>query len=159
MQTLGTALQLIGNAIMLGGLLWAWHKASGRLNQWRAAIGTRLTQLRQTIASLAAPPRPTTHQATAHLTIHAQISAGATLRRSGTPDERLTRLENDYNDMLNQLTQQGSSVRAEIDEAIAAELEAFQSNANAVRLSDIYPAVFGLLVSIAGYLCQLLGLT
>jgi hypothetical protein len=57
---------------------------------------------------------------------------------------------------LNYLTsQQESRFRAQIDEAIAAELETFEANADAVRLRDIYPVLGGITLSIAGYICQL----
>lgn len=155
MHNLGTWLQLFGNIIMLGGAFWVWHKASGRLNQWRAAIGTRLNQLRTTISDLrTAPPPPAI---SGHLTAHAQLSADVTLKRSGTDDERITQLENDHNTVLNLLAQLESRLRNEINQATADVLGEFQTLSNAVRLRDIYPVLVGITVSIAGYLCQLFG--
>jgi hypothetical protein len=79
-----------------------------------------------------------------------------TLERHGETGDRLSRLENDHNTMLNLLEQQETRLRADIDQAIADALETVQADANTVRLCDIYPAVFGILVSIAGYICQLI---
>jgi hypothetical protein len=155
-QTLGTALQLSGSVITLGGLLWAWHKASGRLNQWRAAIVIRLAQIRHKIQTLRPAGIPS-QEAFANLTVQIQLAADATLKRGGPTDDRLTRLENDHNTVLNLLAQQESSLRVEIDQAIADALETIQTDADTVRLRDIYPAVFGILVSITGYICQLIG--
>jgi hypothetical protein len=119
------------------------------------AIGTWANQLRNAIAS--APPPTTHHHVTAHLTSHGQLSAEVTLKRGGTDDERLTQLENDYNNLLNQLAHQESRLRNEINEAIADALDKFEKLSDAVRLRDIYPVLVGIAVSIAGYLCQLFG--
>jgi hypothetical protein len=89
--------------------------------------------------------------------MHTQLSASATLKRSGTPDQRITQLENDYNTLLNQLAQQESGLRTEINQAKAAVLQDFQSLSDAIRLKEAYLAVLGIGVSIAGYICQLIG--
>jgi hypothetical protein len=46
-------------------------------------------------------------------------------------------------------------IRDEYEGAIADALEEFSDLTNATRLRDIYPALGGILVSIAGYVCQL----
>jgi hypothetical protein len=130
---------------------------SVRIKKARDAVVAQLTQLGNTIASLAAPPPPTTQQVSAHLTVHGQSEADLTLKRAGTPDERITQLENDHNTVLNRLTQLESSLRTEINQAKAAVLEDFQTLSNAIRLREASLAVVGIGVSIAGYICQLIG--
>jgi hypothetical protein len=100
MQTLGTALQLAGSVITFGGLLYAWHIASGRLAQWRDAVKGQLAQLRNSIASMG---RGTTHQASATLTVQPEFKAEMELIRGGTMEERIKRLENESNQMMHQL--------------------------------------------------------
>jgi hypothetical protein len=156
MQALGTWLQLIGNGITAVVLLYVIATGSMRIKTVRDAVVSQLTQLVNTITSLGATP-PTTHQATGHLTMHTQLSASATLKRSGTPDQRITQLENDYNTLLNQLAQQESKLRTEINQAKAAVLQDFQSLSDAIRLKEAYLAVLGIGVSIVGYICQLIG--
>jgi hypothetical protein len=156
MQTFGTWLQLIGTGITATVLVYVIATSSQRINAVRQAVVGQLTQLANAIASLGTTP-PTTHQATAHLTAHAELSADVTLKRSGTGDERITRLENDYNALLNQLTERESRLRAEINQAKVSVLQEFQSLSGAIRVREAYVAVFGLIVSIAGYICQLIG--
>jgi hypothetical protein len=50
-----------------------------------------------------------------------------------------------------------STLRAEIDDAIATELQKFEALSNAIRLRDIYWALVGIVVSAAGLVCQLVG--
>jgi hypothetical protein len=128
---------------------------SRRIKTVRDAVVDQLTQLGNAIASLGAPPPPPPTIA-GHLTSHAELSADVTLKRGGTDDERLTRLENDHNTLLNELAKQESRFRAEISEAKAAVLKDFQTLSNAIRLKEAYLAVGGILVSIAGYICQLI---
>jgi cutinase-like protein len=156
MQTLGTWLQLIGNVIIFSVLLHVVWTGSRRIKTVRDAVVDQLTQLGNAIASLGAPPPPPPTIA-GHLTSHADLSADVTLKRGGTDDERLTRLENDHNTLLNELAKQESRFRAEISEAKAAVLKDFQTLSNAIRLKEAYLAVGGILVSIAGYICQLIG--
>jgi hypothetical protein len=44
-------------------------------------------------------------------------------------------------------------LRTEIDQAITAE----QQRSQALRLRDLYPALAGIAISIAGHACQLIG--
>jgi hypothetical protein len=157
MQTLGTWLQLIGNAITAVVLLYVIATGSMRIKTVRDAVVGQLTQLANAIASLGAPPAPPP-TVTGHLASHVELSAKEiTLKRVGTDDERLTWLENDHNTLLNQLAQQQSDLRAEIANAKVAVLQDFQSLSDAIRLREAYLAVLGIGVSIAGYICQLIG--
>lgn len=166
MHTLSTWLQLFGNVIMLGGLLWAWHKASGRIAQWRAAIGARLTQLRDAIAQLVRNTqtvKPEGIPSGEEFGIHATIGGGGMSTHiegnvdGGTPEERLARQEVENAKRADEIRALAHALRTEIDNARAAVLDKSTALSNAVRLRDIYPAAFGLLVSIAGYICQLVG--
>lgn len=154
MQILGTALQLLGIIITGLGLLHAWNTASGRFNEWRNTLRGRLTELRAFVASR---DRGMTRQASAGLTVQAQTEAGAQVTRGGTSDERLRRVEDDYDKLNNQLRQMTSTLRAEIDDAIVTELQRFEALSNAIRLKDIYWALVGIVVSAAGLVCQLVG--
>lgn len=156
MQTFGTWLQLIGTSITALVLVYVIATSSQRIIAVRQAVAGQLTQLATAIANLGATP-PTTHQVTAHLAVHAELSADVTLKRFGTDDERITRLENDYNALLNQIREQASELRAEINQAKVSVLQDFQSLSDAIRVREAYVAVFGLVVSIAGYICQLIG--
>jgi hypothetical protein len=150
MQTFGTVLQLSGSVITLGGLVYAWHVASGYLNQLREATRNRWTQLSNSLASFGRQTPP--GSVGASLPVTATTTADMTLKRAGTVEERLERLENEPN-MSSQLARLTSTLRDEIDTAITAE----RDESNAIRLKDIYPALFGIVVSMAGLVCQLAG--
>jgi hypothetical protein len=144
-------LQLAGTFITGIGLLIAWRKASNRFDQWRDAVQTRLTRLRTLVTS-----RPTSHQGSASATWTFTTEAAAGVARGGTTEERLARVEEDFQNLNHQLRQLPASLRGEIDDAIATELVNFQADSNAIRVSDIYWALFGVAVSISGYICQLI---
>jgi hypothetical protein len=91
-----------------------------------------LTRLREAVASLSRQTATGT----------AQGSYGWSGTASGvapglTVEERLARLER--------------ALRAAIDDAITAE----RKRSDAIRLQDLYPALAGILVGIAGTVCQL----
>jgi signal transduction protein with GAF and PtsI domain len=151
---LATWLQLIGNIITLGGLVYAWHILTGRLSRWRDEIGERLTELRAVVASKGTG---VTQQVGATLTVEPIIEAVLELIRDGSDEERIKRVEQNYDNLANQVRELTETFRTEIDQAIAAELETFQANTNAIRLTDITYAALGILVSISGYICQLIG--
>jgi hypothetical protein len=146
MQNLSTALQLSGSVITLCGLLWAWHKVTGFLTTLRGAIGDRVSQLRTAMRG------PTVHTVESHLTVGVKTSAIVVM---GTPEERLAKLERQFATLDEQLQGTASTLRGEINEAIAVALQQFQMQSDSVRLRDIYPALGGLAVTITGYLVAL----
>lgn len=158
MQTFGTWLQLSGSAITGLGLLYAWLKVSGRLRRWGVAAGSLVMQLRSAI-SRRAGGNTRVDPASAVVTITPSTTVEMTVTRGGTPDERLRRVENDFQELRDRLDKLPPALRDEVrDEyegAIADALEEFSDLTNATRLRDIYPALGGILVSIAGYVCQL----
>jgi hypothetical protein len=81
MQTFGTVLQLSGSVITMGGLLYAWHVASGYLNQLREATRNRWTQLRNSLASFGRQTPP--GSVGASLPVTATTTADMTLKRAG----------------------------------------------------------------------------
>jgi len=140
-QALGTALQLSGSVVTLGGLLWAWHVLTGYLTRWTDTVRGWPNRLLDLLPSLGTP------------TGIAQGAFGWTTTKAsgvapttGTPEERITQLES----KLASLT---ATLNAAIDEAIATEREASKS----LRLRDIAWAAGGIAVSIVGYICQLAG--
>jgi hypothetical protein len=149
MQTWGTALQLVGNAIMLGGLVYAWHSLTRFLSRWGETARGRLTRLRDSLASVfkesatgTGMAQPSTYGWSSKLT---GVTPG-----TGTPEERISQLEAK---LVEHRVSMIEMLRTAIDGAIADERE----ESKAVQLYQIYPAVIGLLVSIAGYACQLHG--
>lgn len=126
------------------------------VRRWGDAAIDRANQLRNAITKLITTP-PTTHKVDVHITVTPEITASMERKRSGTDDKRITQLENDYNDLVNKtLRELDSSLRAEINEAIATELQAFKAESDKIRLLDICPALAGIVVSITGYVVQLL---
>ncbi len=164
MQTLGTALQLLGATVTFGGLLWAWHTASGLLRKWAGALHGRFTRIADAIARLVVAPPP--HEivpggatislhggqpiVTSELPGHGELAA--MVRALDATENRLNQLEHGHQALRDQLTQLDSNVRPEID-AITKELE----DAKEVHLKGLYPALGGILVSIIGYVCALIG--
>ncbi len=153
MQTLGTALQLSGSVITFFGLLYAWHTTSGRLGQLRDALGDRLNKLLSSIASLRSAGTAYTGGASA--TIEVDAKAEGQVTHPGTPEQRLEQLETWFNTLNNQLREVTPTLRGDMNEAIAAVLKDFQEQSNAIRLRDTYPALAGILISITGYIVQL----
>lgn len=148
MQTLGNALQLAGSIITLGGLIYIWHKASGRLLQWHAGLRDRLNQLRKS-TDIIITPGPARVTITAHApTIH-------TTSGPRTTEDRLRWFEGENSRRTDELKTLAENLRAEIDAAQAAVLDESKKLSDAVRLKDVYPAMFGLVVSSAGIICQL----
>jgi len=148
-QTIGTLLQLIGAAITLGGLLWAWHVLTVALNQWREAARGRLSRLRDSLASLG-KPTPTgtgTAKGSSYGQTTTAIGVAPTI---GTLEERITQLQGE---LAQHRASVAATLRTAIDDAIAAERE----ESKVVRLHEIYWAAGGIAVSTAGYLCQLIG--
>jgi hypothetical protein len=154
-QTLGTWLQLSGSVITLGGLLYAWHTVSTRWAGLRHAARERLTQLRNSIESWGEPKTPEPPPAGG--------SIGATLQPlethmegyvdHGGPDERFARLETELCSMADHIRELDTTLRTEIDNAIAVERE----HVRVVQLRDISWTLGGIAVSIIGYACQLIG--
>ena len=160
MQTLGTALQLVGSTITLGGLVYAWHVTSGRLVQWRDDLRNRLTRLRESMDKWlsAGPPTPAQASFGIHTTIGIGMSTHAEGRvDGGTTEDRLARLEVEIAKLADKLTAATDALRTEIDQARATVLDESKALSDTIRLKDIYPALFGLVVSIAGMSCQLIG--
>lgn len=76
----------------------------------------------------------------------AERASGAQSRRNHCADNNeITWLRSYLNDLA-------ATLRTEIDEAITAE----QQRSQALRLRDLYPALFGVVISISGYACQLI---
>jgi hypothetical protein len=145
-QTLGTALQLSGNAITVVSLLYALQRLTRFLNHWRDTARSWPIRLRESLSRLGRQ----TSTGTAKGSYGWSSRVIGVAPTTGTPEERITQLEGKLVEQRVRLTEM---LRTAIDEAIANERDA----SKAVRLWEIYVAVFGLLVSISGYLCQLVG--
>lgn len=157
-QTLGTWLQLVGSTITLCGLLWAWHKASGRLLQWWDTVRDRLTALRESVASVGTQtPNPSPPAEASGGSIHATVPKQTAHLEGyvdgGTPEERLARQETENARRADEIRVLADALRDEIDQAITAE----RDESNALRLRDIAWAAGGIGVSIIGSVCQLIG--
>ena len=146
-QTLGTALQLSGSVITLGGLLWAWHVLSGVLTRWRDAVRGWPTRLRDSLAKSLG--RQTSTGGTAQGSYGWTARAAGVTPTTGTPEERISQLEAR---LVEQRVKFTETLRTAIGDAIAAELE----ESKALRLRDIAWAAGGIAVSIIGYACQLI---
>lgn len=156
MQTFGTWLQLTGAIITLGGLVWAWRKTSGRVDQWRDAMSDWYVQMLESIATrLTPPPAAPGGPGTLSVTLPKPTMQAVGSVNSGTDEQRLARLETENARRADEIREAAAALRIEIDQAVADALRTVQADANTVRLHDIYPALFGILVSIAGYVCQL----
>ncbi|OMC32013.1 hypothetical protein A5739_11375 [Mycobacterium colombiense] len=153
MQTLGIWLQLAGSVITLGGLLWAWHVASGRISLWRDTMRDRLVRLGESVVARLAPPPPPPTGGFIATTLPKMTTQAFGTVDNGTDEQRLARLETENARRADEVRE----LRAEIDKARAAALEEFKTSSNAIRVRDIYPAALGILVSIAGTACQLIG--
>lgn len=147
MQIFGNALQLAGSIITLGGLIYIWHKTSGRLVQWRDGLKDRLSQLRKSMDIIITP-------GPARMTIKAHAPS---IHVSGprTTEDRLKWLEGENARRADEIKEIADALRAEIDKARAEILDESKKLSDAVRLKDVYPAMFGLVVSSAGIICQL----
>jgi hypothetical protein len=158
MQTLGTWLQLSGTGITGFGILFAWFKVSGRLRRWGVAAGSLVVQLRSAISRRVGDITVSPTSAVVTIGVGTPVvTVTATL--GGTLDERLRRVENDFQELRNRLDTLPPALRAEMrDEyegAIADALEGFSNLTNAARIWDVVPALVGVAVSIGGYICQL----
>ncbi|MEU1432147.1 hypothetical protein ABZ412_34275 [Nocardia sp. NPDC005746] len=61
MKTFGDVLELLGSLITAGGLVYAWHRLTGRFTQWRSAIAKVGSEIR---ARLSGPQTHTIEGAT-----------------------------------------------------------------------------------------------
>lgn len=161
LETWGTVLQLAGAIITFGGLVWAWHTASGVLRQWRTALGNvagRLTRIRDAVHAIIVPePATITLQGSPPIVpVTGDASGhGELLAVAGPADpteKRLNDLEHGHEALRDQLTVLDSAPRPEIDNIIK-ELK----NARELHLNGLYFAGGGILVSIAGYVLALTG--
>jgi len=152
MQNLGTALQLSGSVITFCGVLYAWRKVTGFLTGLRGVIGERVKQLGTAIANVRASG-PTHHTASARLNIDVKVTATGVVLRP--PEERITELEKELRTLTEQLQTSAATLRDEMNATISAALQQFQTQSDTVRRRDIYPALGGLAVTIAGYLVAL----
>lgn len=154
MQTLGTSLQLTGSVITFGGLLYAWYVTSGRLRRWGVAAGNLVVGLRSALRR-----SDTVKRADVALTAEGALTVETEKFVSGTLDQRLHTVENDADVIRTRLDRLPDALRDEMrdefNDAIAAALQEFSDLTNAAELRDIYPALFGILVSISGYLVTL----
>jgi hypothetical protein len=152
MQTLGNWLQLLGYVITAAGLFHAWKRASSRFDEWRDTLRTRLTELRAFVASRGQGVK---REGGADLAIGFKTDAGGEVQRGGTDPERLKRVEHEVEDLQDGFKKLTSSLPAQINDAIAADLEKLESLSNAIRLKDISWAIAGIAVSAAGIIIQL----
>jgi hypothetical protein len=129
MQTAGTSLQLIGALVTAAGLLYAWNRASGRFDQWRNSVMSKLGELRAQVASKG--------KADAHVQVDVQTNVGMGLTRPGTLDERLQRVENELSELP------GKTKKA-IENAIDEKLAEFDATGRGFAVKDIYWALGGI---------------
>lgn len=148
MQTLGNALQLAGSIITLGGLIYVWNKTSGRLQHWLNGLRDGLTQLRKSMDIIITP-------GPARITIKGHAPTIHTTSGPRTTEDRLKWLEGENSRRADEIKRLAENLRAEIDAASAAVLDESKRLSDALRLKDVYPAMFGLVVSSAGIICQL----
>jgi hypothetical protein len=161
MQTLGTALQLSGSVITFFGLLWALHVTAERLAQWRGAALSRWTRLLNSIDKWLKQP-PETVEISGMFTGHGELSARAEgILNDTRPGELFTLIQNKLTSPLtdqltslrNHTNELAENLRTEINDAVTAERE----KDAALRVWDFTPTLIGLVVSITGYICQLIG--
>ncbi|WP_157680482.1 hypothetical protein [Mycobacterium dioxanotrophicus] len=153
MQSFGIVLQLVGSLVTLGGLFYAWHKASGLLVRLRESALQLWDQFVESVVDRLTPPAPPVDPGTSAGTLPKMTSQAYGHVDGGTDGERLARLESE-NAMR---AQEIREVHAAIDKARAAALDELEASSAAVRLADIYPALIGIVISIAGMVCQLVG--
>jgi hypothetical protein len=159
MQTLGTWLQMIGTGTIGFGVVFAWLKVSGRVRRARVAAGGLVVQLRSAISRRNVPHVDGKLTGGSSLTVTPMTKAEGVVIGTGTPELRLSRVEDNFSKLKPQLDNLGPELRSEwhddIDNAIASALEEFSELSDAARWWDIMPTVFGVVISIAGYVCQL----
>jgi hypothetical protein len=152
-------LQLIGTATMGFGVVFAFLKVSGRLRRFRFAVGGLVVQLRSAISRRNVKHVAGNLTGGSYLTVGVEAKAEGEVFRTGITEERLHGVENDYSKLKAQVDNLAPSLRDEmhddIDSAIASALDEFTNLSHATRWWDIVPTGIGVLVSIAGYICQL----
>ncbi len=110
MQTLGTWLQLIGTATIGFGVVFAWLNVSGRLRRGRVAIGGLVVQLRSAISRRNLRHVDANLSGSGSVTVIPRVKASSEVFRTGTHDQRLRGVENDYGVLKAQLDNlEGSS--------------------------------------------------
>lgn len=103
-----------------------------------------MTRLRESLASVGKQTASGTAQGSYGWTTTKVIDVTPTM---GTPEERIDQLEARLVEQRVRLTE---TLTAAIDQARADDQDASKG----ARLREIYIAAFGLLVSVAGYICQ-----
>jgi len=145
-QIAGSVLQLLGAAVTALGLLYAWNRASGRFDEWRQDVTSKLAAVRSRVTgrynaefSLAVPP-----------TIRVE---GKVLPPPGsTPEDRLLRVEQELAELPGRVNKDIEAVEAAIDEKLAE----FDSAGKGFAVKDIYWALGGIGIGMVGTLVSLI---
>jgi hypothetical protein len=140
----GTSLQLSGAVVAFTGFLYAWNRASHRFSSWIDSVKSTLNQLRSKITRA-------TSDVSAELKIGVELSAGATVNHPGTPEERLSRIENTLSELPGKLNEA-------TENAIGDAISQFDSEQKAFAVKDLYWALGGLAIQVIGYVMSLFGL-
>jgi hypothetical protein len=143
MQIAGTSLQLLGAFVTAIGLFYAWNRASTRFDQWRQSVRSTLNGLRAQVA------RRNRGAIDAELRVGVDRSAGMTVGRSGTVEERLLRVENEISELPGQTKQT-------IESAINDKLAEFDATGKGFTVKDIRWALVGLGIAALGNLLNLI---
>jgi hypothetical protein len=150
MEIWATWVQLIGNAVTAGGLLYAWNRATKRFTRWREGLAQRIGQLHALVAERLARDSVVGVDAVfggeGSLTATADATGTGVLGR--TVEERLANLERQHQQALAALPDQ-------IDAAIVDKLGDLDAAANTFRLRDIYWTLAGLAVGGVGQVLAL----
>jgi hypothetical protein len=135
MQTAGTSLQLLGAVVTAMGLFYAWNRASGRYDQWRNSVTSKLGDLREQITRKG--------KADANLQIGFQTDVGGVIGRPGTVEERLHSVENQISEIP------GKTEKA-IENAIDEKLAEFDATGKGFAVKDISWALVGICIGVLG---------
>lgn len=89
------------------------------------------------------------------MVVTVELTGEGEVTRGGTDEQRLRRVEKEVEDLSDRLTKTLASVHAEIDDAIATELERFKSLSNVIAVKDIYWSIAGVAVGAFGIVVQM----
>lgn len=131
----------------------------GRLRHVKVAAGGLVVQLRSAVSRRNIKHVEANLSGGSSLTVTPMTKTEAEVSGTGTPELRLSRIENIYSTLKPWLDNLVPALRREwhddIDNAIPSALEEFSELSDAARWWDIVPTFVGVCISIAGYACQL----
>jgi hypothetical protein len=146
LQVAGTVLQIIGAAVTALGLLYAWDRASGRFDQWRDSVTSKLAGLRAQVTGR--------HKGSASVVIAPEAKAAGKVLPSPdwTLEDRLQRVEQTLAELPGRTKKEIGAVEAAIDEKLA-ELDA---TGKGFAVKDIYWALGGIGIGMLGTVLSLI---